>query len=120
MQTTTKHGLIKPELTDPADITQLNQNWDKIDDELNNIQNKPVTFERETVLQNLIKGSTLSALFGQLDLLNYRYINHSASKNPHGAAPSDIGAAPAYSYSTTDLKPGVDTLETGKLHIVYE
>lgn len=29
--TTTNLGLIKPEKTDPADITKLNQNWDKID-----------------------------------------------------------------------------------------
>ena len=35
MSTTTKnYSLIKPELTDAADITAMNQNWDKIDDEL--------------------------------------------------------------------------------------
>lgn len=34
--TTAKLGLIKPELTDPADITATNQNWDKIDDALLN------------------------------------------------------------------------------------
>ena len=32
--TTTKFGLVKPELTDPADITKLNPNWDTIDEEL--------------------------------------------------------------------------------------
>jgi len=32
--TTTKLGLFKPDLSDPADITKLNPNWDKIDDEL--------------------------------------------------------------------------------------
>ena len=35
MQTTKNHSFVKPELTDPADITQLNQNWDKIDEKLN-------------------------------------------------------------------------------------
>lgn len=35
MSTTTKnYDLIKPELTDVADITAMNQNWDKIDEEL--------------------------------------------------------------------------------------
>lgn len=29
--TTTNFGLIKPELRDPADITQINPNWDKLD-----------------------------------------------------------------------------------------
>lgn len=27
-------GLIKPDLTDVADITMMNSNWDKIDEEL--------------------------------------------------------------------------------------
>ena len=31
-KTTPNLGLIKLELTDPADITKLNDNWDKIDD----------------------------------------------------------------------------------------
>jgi hypothetical protein len=35
MSTTTKnYGLVKPELTDAADITATNKNWDKIDTEL--------------------------------------------------------------------------------------
>ena len=32
--TTTNFSLIKPELTDAADITAMNQNWDKIDEQL--------------------------------------------------------------------------------------
>lgn len=32
--TTTNYGLVKPELTDAADITATNENWDKIDAEL--------------------------------------------------------------------------------------
>lgn len=32
--TTTNLGLIKPDLTDPADITQMNANWDKLDTEM--------------------------------------------------------------------------------------
>ena len=32
MSTLTKNlGLIKPEITDPADITSTNENWDKLD-----------------------------------------------------------------------------------------
>ena len=35
MSTTTPNfGLIKPELSDPADITALNENWEKIDEKL--------------------------------------------------------------------------------------
>lgn len=35
--TTTNLGLIKPELTDSADITAYNGNWDKIDEKLGNV-----------------------------------------------------------------------------------
>lgn len=33
---------------------------------------------------------------------------------------ADVGAAPAYTYSTTDLTPGTSALETGKIYLVYE
>lgn len=32
--TTTNYGLVKPDLTDAADITAMNENWNKIDSEL--------------------------------------------------------------------------------------
>lgn len=34
--------------------------------------------------------------------------------------PTEIGAAPAYTYGTTDLVAGSSTLTTGKLHFVYK
>ena len=34
--TTTNFNFFKPELTDPADITELNANWDRVDSELAN------------------------------------------------------------------------------------
>lgn len=42
------------------------------------------------------------------------------NNNPHRVTPSQIGAAPAYTYGQTDLTPGVSPLETGKLYFVYE
>ena len=46
---------------------------------------------------------------------------HTANKNnPHGVTPSQIGAAPAYTYGTSDLTAGTSKLETGKLYFVYE
>lgn len=47
--------------------------------------------------------------------------SHASNKNnPHGVTASQIGAAPAYTYGTTDLTPGVSALTTGTLYIVYE
>ena len=37
-----------------------------------------------------------------------------------GVTPEGIGAAPAYTYSTTDLTAGTSALETGKMYLVYE
>ena len=36
------------------------------------------------------------------------------------AARDNLGAAPAYTYGTTDLTAGSSALETGKLYFVYE
>lgn len=41
--TTANFKLFKPELSDPADITELNANWDKIDNELANAGTRIVT-----------------------------------------------------------------------------
>ena len=49
--TTTNYGLVKPELTDAADITAMNANWDKIDSELKNSSESDVfiaTYETTT------------------------------------------------------------------------
>lgn len=35
--TTTKYGFIKPQLTDAADITATNVNWDKVETELDGL-----------------------------------------------------------------------------------
>lgn len=43
-----------------------------------------------------------------------------ASGGSDPITPADIGAAPAYTYGTTDLTAGTSTLETGKLYFVYE
>lgn len=63
-KTTTNFGLIKPELTDPADITQTNQNWDKLDIELAKAQSKDaVIIEYNTIsfdeVYNLINNGTI-------------------------------------------------------------
>lgn len=38
---TTNYGLVKPQLTDIADITKMNPNWDTLDEELYSKQQKP-------------------------------------------------------------------------------
>ena len=37
--TTTNLGLVKPEMTDAADITAMNGNWDKLDTQISNLNN---------------------------------------------------------------------------------
>lgn len=52
--TTTNFGLIKPGLTDSADITQMNSNWDVVDTELKKIENKS---GKSTVVQDVLGAS---------------------------------------------------------------
>lgn len=52
MQTTSNHGLKKPEYTDSADIADLNYNFDKID-------NMPVLYRQSSEPSNKISGKTL-------------------------------------------------------------
>lgn len=85
--TTTKHGLIKPELTDPADITQLNTNWDKIDEKLNAI---PITSTVPSDAEMWIDPDEVSAEESHLTDTN----------NPHNVTAEQIGAAPAGDYAT--------------------
>lgn len=42
------------------------------------------------------------------------------AKQPNPPTAAEIGAAPAYTYGTEDLTPGVSPLPTGTLHFVYE
>ena len=70
--TTTKYGLVKPALTDPADITELNANWDKIDTELDKKINKSggivtdeLKFQRtNNGLASIFKNHNASADYG--------------------------------------------------------
>lgn len=49
-----------------------------------------------------------------------RTINGKALSANISLTASDVGAAPAYTYGTTDLTAGTSALETGKLYFVYE
>lgn len=46
-KTTANFGLIKPELTDSADITQMNQNWDTIDAQLKTVDDRVTTVDNK-------------------------------------------------------------------------
>lgn len=58
--TTTNYNLVKPELTDAADITAMNQNWDTIDTMLKNLANEgwltPVTTENQNLDNYVTQG----------------------------------------------------------------
>ena len=58
MSTTTSNlGLVKPSLSDVADITMMNENWDKLDTALGDL-NKPVQYVSYTLLASGWKGET--------------------------------------------------------------
>ena len=49
-----------------------------------------------------------------------RKVNGKALTGDITLTASDVSAAPAYTYSTTDLTAGSSSLTTGKLYFVYE
>lgn len=48
------------------------------------------------------------------------YVEQTLTEEQKAQARENIGAAPAYTYGTEDLTPGVSPLPTGTLHFVYE
>lgn len=54
MKTTTNLGLVKPELTDVADITAMNDNWDKIDSVLLPFESDKSSDNVDTILNRVL------------------------------------------------------------------
>jgi hypothetical protein len=191
--TTTNLGLLKPELSDPADITKMNDNWDIIDEALvncgipiieatssdgitytatlegltvktgtkitivPNMNTSKYTFELVLKLNGtsysiMRRTSGMSDSMGFDTVVNF-FANHPYTLTYYGSnfvlegydyanaselngtvairnggtgattvaeARTNLGAAPEYTYGTTDLTAGITALETGKLHFVYE
>jgi hypothetical protein len=82
--TTTNYGLVKPALSDAADITAMNKNWDKIDTELKkkyDADNKPSA--DDLAVPTLKEGTSIPA---NSDLNNYATIgNYSCESNTTAA-----------------------------------
>lgn len=121
MSTTTPNlSLVKPELTDTADITAMNGNWDIIDTELKksndhivdknnphgvtkeqvglgNVPNvstneQTPTWEEVTAGEYLVSGDTLSKNFGRLARIVRLFLAHTLNKsNPHNVTKAQLG-----------------------------
>lgn len=80
--TTTNFGLIKPELTDVADITAMNENWDKIDnltpEDIGAVQSD--TFE--TISPNTTILNTIKELCNKGHYCGRFYSNDNVTDNP--------------------------------------
>ena len=65
---TSNYGLIKPELSDTADITAYNSNWDKIDTELNNLKPKAVEAVSEDGVNYYATMDGITELYNGLEI----------------------------------------------------
>lgn len=100
--TTTNFGLIKPELTDVADITAMNENWDTIDAEL---QNRATLDENGKVPEDQLPDTTYIPVTSEVPEDSDIWIdpddetveeNHLTDKNnPHEVTAEQVGAYPA-------------------------
>lgn len=141
--TTTNFGLVKPELTDPADITQTNENWDKIDAEL--LKNDKIfiaEFPQNGYDEIVEAANSGKMVFYKHELspstphyvpliwfnekecyfasyLPSKYIQITVPST--GSSFTNVTLNPSnFTYGTEDLTAGVSALITGKLHFVYE
>ena len=140
-ETTANLGLTKPAGTDYADIAVLNDNWDKLDAAVAEAARAAEPYDPsgiyaagdycvvDGVLYRCVTpipaGETWNAahwtatsLEGELKALREGLAGKAEANHTH--TPASIGAAPAYTYGTTDLTAGSSTLTTGKLYFVYE
>lgn len=86
-----------------------------------------IDLSADTVTANkLAKGYTAhdksgAVITGTMDADDVvKYTEQNLTDAQKAQARSNIGAAPAYTYGTTDLTAGSSALETGKLYFVYE
>ena len=90
-KTTTNYNLIKPELTDAADITATNSNWDVIDTELKNINDEiDTTNTAVEAVQNSVNNSWMltsgTAIPSNADLNSYTTVGNYFCSNSDTAA----------------------------------
>ena len=136
-KTTTNFGFIKPELSDVADITIPNANWDKLDEELLKAQEIFVAEFDVTTFKEVndafksgkivfcIKDDRLLPMTQCLVDNAYRF-TASDDGVEYFATVTDLldywlsDEKTPYLYGTDDLTAGESKLETGKLYFVYE
>lgn len=105
--------------------SQLSSTKTEIDTELDNKQN--IIADLDTIRSNASIGANLSSsvsnnstnitnLQSSIDILNGDNTIEGSVDNKIAIALENVG----YTYSTNDLEPGVSSLDTGKLYIVYE
>lgn len=108
---TTNYEFIKPDLTDAADITATNENWNKVDGKLKELEDKVPEID---ITPESIGAAT------KAEVQTAQRTADNANITANSALNASATKAPMYSYGTEDLEAGVSTLETGKLHFVYE
>lgn len=109
--TTTNYGFIKPQLSDPADITATNSNWDKLDENLKNIDDK-ASIDTSQFYSPYNKPSASDVKSGTL--AGQVKANASAVTSLSVAQIRNIKAG------STDLTSGESSLTTGEIYLVYE
>lgn len=115
--TTTNLGLFKPELSDPADITKMNPNWDLIDTELKKTQDHSsdtsnpheVTADQVGALSldgGTLKGDTIKLGNGTGELYGGEWNAHIAHFNTAGSG-ANRRELTVVNSSKNDLKTSV-------------
>lgn len=98
--TTTNYGLVKPELTDTADITAMNLNWDTIDTNLKDLENADSTATTKLNSHTTNKSNPHEVTKAQVGLSNVD--NTSDANKPVSTAQATAIANAVSNHNTSD------------------
>lgn len=113
-KTTTNYGFIKPELTDSADITQMNPNWDAVDTQLKGVNDKV------TAVDGKFKNyATTEAVNKQIETINEQLENVSTDAGDlTGTLPINHGGTGATKLADAQSNLGIVPMDDiASLHI---
>lgn len=118
---TTNYELVKPLASEFYDVEVQNGNMDKIDAGMKANADKLKTLQDgQKNKADLVEGKVPSNQIPSLEYAAKKHASQHASGGSDPITPASIGAAPAYTYGTSDLTAGSSALATGKIYLCYE
>lgn len=125
---TTNYQFIKPALTDPADITTMNENWDKLDQKLRDLselsdiaisETEPTDSDLWIDLNDETENVVPPHTHDVTDIAEGTFTGKMVA-NASAVASITVKQVRNIYAGTSDLTAGTSALPTGDIYLVYE